>query len=192
MSKYFTEALHNFTSDYAYGSQIKSLYSKGLSCAQIKQKLDYPASIETVSNYLWDYLINSHQVVFNEADITTNFTAPKYELETDTYGRRSFRLSNLEASTSRNFVDILWTKDILSIPNANDCYIRLNGRDVSIYKDYLDNKQLEYMAGFPWPKRELYIRLNDRLIDIMSKLQSAGVWNEIVISPADSKKYIFK
>lgn len=189
MSKYFTEALHNFTSDYAYGSQIKALYEKGLSTAQIKEKLDYPVSIEKVSSYLWEYLITSHQVVFDEKDIVSDCTAPKYEMETDSYGRRSFRL--LSASTSSiSSYNIVFVNHLSDIPDINACFIKIDGHDIKSYLEHLDSKQVEYLTGFPWPKRELYFHLNERMLSIIKVLYNKGLWNEAIICPERGHKYL--
>lgn len=190
MSNYFSEALHNFTSDYAYGSQIKQLYNKGLGVTQIKEKLDYPVSIEKVSSYLWDYLLTSHQVVFSENDIVTNPSSPKYEMETDTYGRRSFRLSSESLTNYNTYKDIIFDGSISAIPNIEDCFFKMDGAAVSSYMKYMNSKQTDYLLGFPWPKREMYIHANERFIDIFSTLYSANIWKEVIICPVDGIRYI--
>jgi len=190
MSNYFSEALHNFTSDYAYGSQIKQLYNKGLGVTQIKEKLDYPVSIEKVSSYLWDYLLTSHQIVFNQADIIANPSSPKYELDSDSFGRRSFRLSSESFASSRSYKDIMYNGAISTIPNIDECFFKMDGVAVSSYMEYMNSKQTDYLLGFPWPKREMYIHANERFIDIFSTLYSANIWNEVIISPVDGIKYI--
>lgn len=190
MSNYFNEALHNFTSDYAYGSQVRSLYNKGLSASQIKEKLDYPVSIEKVSSYLWDYLITSNQVVFNESDILSNPSAPKYSMETDSYGRRSFRLLSETSSRKGAYTDVLFHGQVNDIPNLYDCFAKFEGKSISSYNEYLNSKQIDYLSGFPWPKREVYVHLNERLSEILSVLHSQKAYNGVIFAPTDGIKYI--
>lgn len=190
MSNYFNEALHNFTSDYAYGSQIKSLYNKGFSISQIKEKLDYPVSIEKVSSYLWDYLITSNQVVFAESDIVSNPSARKYDLETDSYGRRSFRLVSDDFARQNSYKDIIFHGAVNDIPNLQDCFIKIDGVSISSYNKGLNSKQIDYLAGFPWPKREIYMHLNERFSEIFATLHSQNMWSGVIISPADGARYI--
>ena len=188
-SKYFNEALHNFTSDYAYRSQVRHLYNLGLSTAQIKAKLDFPVPYETVKGYLWDYLLSSKQVVFSREDIIPDYSAPKYVLEYDSYGRKSFRLEGEQAHSSLYYTQAHLPENIYDIPSLYSCFVKMDGSEVSSYKNVLPSSLGDYLDGFSWPKRELYFRINEKMADIIASLLKAGIRPEAIISPTSQIIY---
>ena len=48
MSEYFEKALQNFVKNFAAGGAIMAYHKKGLTPEEIKEKLDFPMSIEEI------------------------------------------------------------------------------------------------------------------------------------------------
>ena len=46
--RYFEEALHRFTMEVAADGAIRHLWQRGLTAEEIKNELDYPASLEYI------------------------------------------------------------------------------------------------------------------------------------------------
>ena len=189
-NNYFNEALHNFTSDYAYRGQVRHLYSLGFGTAQIKDKLDFPVPYETVKNYLWNYLLSSKQVVFSKEDIIPKYAAPKYVLEYDSYGRKSFRLDGEASRSSINYSNAPFPENVHDIPELFSCFVKIDGKAVSSYKDILSPSLWDYLDGFPWPRRDVYFRINEKMVDIIASLIKAGTRPEAIISPISQVIYI--
>ena len=188
-NNYFNEALHNFTSDYAYRGQIRHLFSLGLCTSQIKDKLDFPVPFETVKSYLWDYLLSSKQVVFSTDDIVPEYTTPKYILEYDSYGRKSFRLEGARPHNTINYSKSPLPNNIYDIPNLYTCFIEITNRLLSSCKTLLSPSQLEYLDGFPWPQKDVYFKINEKMADIIASLLKAGIRPEAIISPTSQIIY---
>ncbi len=54
MSEYFDIALQNFVKNFASGGAILAYHKKGLTPEQIKEKLDFPMSIEDIKRIIDD------------------------------------------------------------------------------------------------------------------------------------------
>lgn len=83
-NKYFQQALHNFTSDVAYGAAVRHLYDLGMSPEEIQSNLDYPTSIEKINKVIASY-------IKEKEDAKSTGSAYEIRLEYDEYGRRSYR-----------------------------------------------------------------------------------------------------
>ena len=57
-NSYFTEALSNFTKDFAYGGAIRHLVDKGYTADRIIREFHYPISRESVEKIVEDHLKN--------------------------------------------------------------------------------------------------------------------------------------
>lgn len=51
----FNEALHNFTTDFAYGGAIRHLVDRGYTADQIIREFKYPLKRETIEKMVNDY-----------------------------------------------------------------------------------------------------------------------------------------
>lgn len=189
-NEYFTKALQSFTSDYAYGSQIRHLYEQGLSTPKIKEKLDYPVDYETVCSYLWEYLKKSKRVVFAENEIPTDSHPASYKTEYDSYGRKTFRLQTGSRSNTIEYRIISYHGNVIDISGLLSCYAHMDFSESDSWKGYLESKQIEYLSGLPFPKTALYVRLTSTLADIINTLYKKDVWHDVIISPDDKIKYI--
>lgn len=79
--KYFQKALSNMTSEFAYAGAVRHLYDLGYSAERIKQEISYPVSLEKITRVMEEY------------EKKKNSPEDEYEfvLETNVYGRRSYR-----------------------------------------------------------------------------------------------------
>lgn len=84
MDKYFREALSNFTYDAACGAAIRHLDDIGYTPEQIKERLDYPATMEQINATLAAY----HKKKEEDSKRGASF---EFVEEQDEFGRRSFR-----------------------------------------------------------------------------------------------------
>ncbi len=189
-NEYFKEALHNFTSDYAYGSQIRHLYDQGASLERIKEKLDYPTPLETVYEYLKKYLIDSKIIVFTESDIPASFQDSSYTVEYDSLGRKSFRLKKERGKDMNDLLTRPYLGDIATIPDILNCYAHIDLSIASKNSDRLDGKLKDYCKTMPFPDKPCFIRLNPSLLDIVNSLYKAKLWKDVIISPKEGIRYI--
>lgn len=83
-NNYFRQALSNFTFDVACGAAIRHLDDIGYTPEQIKERLDYPATMSQIESTLKAYHAQKEK---------ENESGASYEIveETDEYGRTSFR-----------------------------------------------------------------------------------------------------
>lgn len=196
-NNYFEEALHNFSSDVAYGGQIRHLYDLGYSTAKIQSHIDYPVSYELVRDYLWTYLVKSKKVVFNEHDICPISASAQFRTEYDKYGHKSFRLVETPAHPVSEYSSVNVPSSI-DLTNLSHCFATINCpelklcSDINVYQSILNTKQFEYLSGFPWPEFPVYICLNDSLADILNTLHQSGLWSDKIIDPDNSFIYNFR
>ncbi len=78
---YFSQALSNFTSDFAYKKAVWHLHDIGYSIPEIAGRLDYPLSQERIAKLIEEY---ERMKSGPEAEYT-------FVQDTDAYGRKSFR-----------------------------------------------------------------------------------------------------
>lgn len=52
---YFKEALSGFAADVAYAEAVRHLHDRGLTVAQIKKELSFPASDEQINKVISEY-----------------------------------------------------------------------------------------------------------------------------------------
>ena len=188
-NEYFKEALHNFTSDYAYGSQIRALYDRGLSAHAIKERLDYPVPYESVYDYLREYLLKSQKIVFDKKDIPANNSQPTFETEYDSYGRKSFRLKNPGSHRDISYSTVNHSGTVTDIPDLYECYAYIEAKPDK-YDSVLNSKQIDYLSGLPMPGRPFYILINEPLSDILNVLNKNGLWHGPVISAKAGTEYL--
>ena len=187
-NKYFNEALHNFTSDYAYGSRIRHLYERGYSAHGIKERLDYPIAYEAVFEYLRGYLIKSKKIVFEKCDIPVCNSSASYETKYDSYGRKSFILKNPGSHRDIQYKAVHFIGNIKDIPNLYDCYAYIQSPFPQ--NDLLNNKQTDYLSGLPFPDKPFYILINEPLADILDILHTHDLWHAAIISSKTETEYM--
>ena len=83
-NKYFKEALHNFTYDVACGDAIRQLYDLGYDNEHIRDRLDYPVSMEKIEATVRAYKAKLAEEAATELSY-------EYVREEDEYGHASFR-----------------------------------------------------------------------------------------------------
>ena len=182
------EALQNFTSDYAYGSQIRHLYERGYSAHAIKERLDYPITYEAVFEYLREYLIKSKKIVFDKCDIPVSNSSASYETKYDSYGRKSFILKNPGSDRDIQYNTSHFIGNIKDIPNLYDCYAYIEKSFPE--NDLLNNKQTDYLSGLPLPGKPFYILITEPLADILDIFHKNDLWHAVIISPKTATEYL--
>lgn len=78
---YFSEALSNFTSEFAYKKAIQHLHDIGYSVSEIAKRLDYPLSQERIAEVIGEY----------EREKESPKNGCTFVQDTDRFGRKSFR-----------------------------------------------------------------------------------------------------
>ena len=66
--KYFEKALADFAVDFASGGAIRVLADKGYTVRQIKERLDFPLSMEKVRELVWKHYVDSQVILLEEPD----------------------------------------------------------------------------------------------------------------------------
>lgn len=80
-NSYFSEALSDFTSDFAYKKAIYHLHDIGCTVPEIAERLDYPLSQQRIAEVIAEYERKK-----NSPDDEYTFVQ-----DTDAFGRKSFR-----------------------------------------------------------------------------------------------------
>lgn len=161
MNDYFKNALKNFTSDVAYGDEIRALARKGMTVRQIADKLIYPVDETIIREAVWKYYLQSGIVNFKKPDEKLeNVKRVKYVLDRGECGRSSYRRVE-EAVTDApcEYVPCDFGKRLY---NDKDIFMK------SLEK--LNKDDRDYILGLPWPIDIVFHIKNERIMRIMKQL----------------------
>ena len=193
---YFQNALSNFVHDAASGGSIRHLTDQGYTVKQISKLLDFPTPIERVRRQVWERLLETEVILTAEPGSKPREKA-EYVREYDRYGKSSFRrVMKITEDVSVahwheiviNCTDQKKTHSLLADKIAengeNRSYaacefgllLRKDPMHFSEQMMALDKAQREYIEGLPWEVNQVYHRLNSRMLEILLKLSSKGLW----------------
>ena len=85
----FQKALANFTAEFAYVGAVKHLHDLGMPPEKIREQLSYPVSLEKIQQVIRDY----------ENDKANPEAAVDFVRDTDSFGRKSFRMVRKDGNT---------------------------------------------------------------------------------------------
>ena len=185
---YFKQALSNFVFDMASGGAIQHLTNQGYTVKQIIEKLDFPAPYEKVQEAVWKQLENNGCLLLEEPGSGVGQERAEYVMEKDSFGRRSFRKVIIKADKTKqiHWKEVIFSRKIngkltdylskkIKENGENASYVSCNfGMKMNRLPDVLDEQQKDYISGLPWPKQEVYHKLDIRMREIVVALYDAG------------------
>lgn len=161
-NQYFNKALNNFIQDFANGGQIRHLADRGLTVAEIMQKLDVPASKDTVANIVWKHYIDTGKIRLEKPDEGGKVEKVSYVKQQGAYGKISMRRVVTEIDTSdKKYVECTYGKQLYQDKAA--LLSRL---------EILSERDKSYILDLPWPLTPVYHELDERMSRISLILDS--------------------
>lgn len=188
--EYFKNALSNFTFETACGGAIRHLTDLGYTVKQITGQLDFPTPYERVQKAVWQRLLDTGVIRLTPPGNGEAAEKTEFVKDYDKYGKVSFRKVSIPISQK----DSISFKDSYFNPGENfssflkgrcaqnghsssymSCDFGLAGAGKSReYLQLLNEKQLEYLTGLPWPRQLCYHRLDLRMQEILIRLYENG------------------
>ena len=192
-NEYFKQALSDFTLDFASGGAIRVMADKGYTVRQIKERLDFPLSLEKVKEIVWKHYVDSGVILLKEPGNFSNRnnadgkTAEKtvsgkkrvtYEKVQDRYGRISFKqvVADEEAADAS-------PKEYIACDFGKKIYQDRRAFEKSL--EVLNEEDREYILDLPWPLTTVWHVKNERMERIFRQLPDLTAEN---ITYLNSKK----
>lgn len=170
---YFQEALADFMHDAASGGAIRHLLELGYTTDGIMKHLDFPTPRSRVEKTVYQYL-TSKRILLEELPIRQD----------------SLRMIQLEKCSEMDLYAHL--RKCIDSDGETNSYVSCpfgtvrRDRETRLKEllSSLTTKEREYLMGIPWQPKEMYHRLNSRMLEISVRLA--------VCSTADLKFYFLK
>lgn len=162
MSTSFEKALHNFTTDVASAGAVRHLTDMGYSITEIAPLLDYPLSLNIISEIVWKHLITKGIICLDKPSEDGTIRKVTYIKEQGAYGRTSF-IQQIEESP-------LPSKEYVKCNFGLELYKNKEQFEQRIAR--LDKRDREYVLLLPWPKVSVYHIKDDKILRIMALLES--------------------
>lgn len=160
-NSYFNKALGNFIYDNASGGAIRHLFDLGYSVKEISDKLDYPTPVDKIREIIWNHMLNTGIVSFDnplDKGVQERIT---YVEEYTKYGVRHFkRVSEKTDIAGKEYCICDFGKQIYQNKEAFEK--KLEG---------LSTKDKQYVLDIPWPLCPVYHLLDERMLRIREKLE---------------------
>lgn len=155
-SKYFQEALSDFTYDAASGRAIRHLTDTGYTASQIKEFLDYPTSLTKIQTSITKYFIEI-------GTIRSELPVSSKQMQWVTLNTSSEEqlFSFLAERIHQNGEEHSYMSCPFGIMQAEQTTSVLS---------CLTSREQEYLASITWPPFTVYHRLNRRMLEIGTRL----------------------
>ena len=158
--KYFEKALADFAVDFASGGAIRVLADKGYTVRQIKERLDFPLSMEKVRELVWKHYVDSRVILLEEPDNAPLHERVKYEKVQDSYGHTSFIQVIITENSNQN--DKI--REYVACDFGKRMYQDRNAFEESLKA--LSDDDRDYILGLPWPLQTVWHVRNERMARI--------------------------
>ena len=158
--KYFEKALADFAVDFASGGAIRVLADKGYTVRQIKERLDFPLSMEKVRELVWKHYVDSRVILLEEPDNAPLHERVKYEKVQDSYGHTSFKQVIITENSNQN--DKI--REYVACDFGKRMYQDRNAFEESLKA--LSDDDRDYILGLPWPLQTVWHVRNERMARI--------------------------
>lgn len=159
-SKYFNKTLSDFTIDFASGGEIRAFADKGYTVNQIKEKLDFPTSLEKISEIVWKHYVASNVILLSEPKENSVKERVSYEKVYDKFGKMSFKqVITKEDDDPKDYIPCDFGK--LLYKNRSDFEKSMN---------VLSAEDKEYILSLPWPLERVWHVKNERMSRIAKAL----------------------
>ena len=163
----FRKALSDFSFDVASGGAIRHLTDLGYTVKQIQERLDFPTPYERIQKAVWERLADTGVILTEEPGPERAQEKVRYVREYDSYGKASFRRVMEESPRTETEGSFLACE-----------FGIVQYKDTEKYRKVLEalgEKQAEYIDGLPWPKRRVWHRADERMLEIERRLRAAGL-----------------
>lgn len=159
-SRYFNKALSDFTIDFASGAEIRAFADKGYTVSQIKEKLDFPTSLEKVKEIVWKHYVDTGVILLSEPTEGSVKERISYEKVYDRFGKMSFK-------------QVVTKDDDLPKEYVACDFGKLLYKDKSAFEkslNVLSADDKDYILDLPWPLESVWHIKNERMDRIMNLL----------------------
>ncbi|MBR1852166.1 MAG: hypothetical protein IJ794_03165 [Lachnospiraceae bacterium] len=181
----FDQALSNFIHDFANGGAIRHLADAGLTVTEIAERLSFPTPKSRVAKEVWRYYLEMGKVrlekpetglighgadhtnkggktASNKEDCGTDIIRKvTYVKEQNAYGRVSMRQVVEEIPVDR--------RTYIACDFGKQMY---QDREQFLQKlETLSTKERQYILDLPWPLETVYHEADERMQNIMKKLE---------------------
>ncbi len=153
-NKIFNKALTDFMNDFATGDAIRHLADRGFTVPEIKERLDFPASLEHIGSCVWEHFLKTGVICLEDPAGKDTFVRYRTIKETDSFGRISFRQVKEEAKNA--------PKEYLSCDFGT--LIRKEAKKL----EGLEQRDLDYLLFLPWPAHTVWHVADERMKRISS------------------------
>ena len=169
--KYFQEALSNFTFGMTSFGAICHLADNGYTIRQIKERLDVPVSYEKLQKTVWEHLMETHVLLLEEpgGERAWKMEICAFDHWHSKIGFQKF----LSAKCRENGEETAYISCDFGIMQ------RKQPEKYTMCLGMLDSRQRDYIEGLPWTGRRVYHRLNQRMREIVYRLQESGEYQGI-------------
>ncbi|WP_031555512.1 hypothetical protein [Lachnospira multipara] len=152
----FIQALARFSREVASDGAIRHLADRGYNAKQIKEKLDYPTSLDHIGKVMWEHFLQKGILTYEKPDGNTIVEEVQYIKEQDSYGRTSFRqVTKKIERPKREYILIDFGKRIYK---DREGFLRIMER--------LSTSDRDYIMGLPWELKPVYHVLDKRMMRI--------------------------
>ena len=164
-NSYFLGALGKFTFEVSSGAAIRHLADLGYTAEEIADKLTFPTPMDKIKTAYTKHLLNQGILAIDnpsekKAEIHT------YIRERGDYGRVSFRQVKVETEESND-------KEYV------ECHFTTSGRLREELNTILTRQQYDYLDSIKWQMGIRYHLLNDRMKEIMERINNQEKGNDI-------------
>ena len=138
-NKHFSQALSDFTFDAACGGAIRHLADNGYTVNEIKERLDYPTSLDNIRNCVFKHF-QDKKLILTEDPAFTSGAGVIYEKVYDSFGHASF----IQRAKS-------------GMLDSSD-YIKFDSRDALIsYLSGTAAANSRQLLELPWPEGPIWL-----------------------------------
>ena len=160
----FDRALTNFVQDFASGDAVRHLADQGLSVTEIRKKLSFPSSKETVADMVWKHYLNTGVICLKKPE-TGVIRKVSYVQEQDSYGKTWLRQVVEEIpATDREYLPCSFGKEL---------YKDRKGFEKKL--SVLTRSDREYILDLPWPLTTAWHVADERMRRITEALQEQQI-----------------
>ena len=161
MGSEFNKALADFSSEFAYGAQVRHLAEMGVGISDIKKRLDYPASDAQIGQAMWKYLVKEGKILLEDPANLKSSKKVSYEQCRNEYGQTYFKqvISDEISIDPADYVKCGFGKEKYKDPKGLKRRLEL-----------LTKPDREYVEILPWPLKDVWHIRDERMQRIAATL----------------------
>ena len=157
--KIFKNALISYVRDFASGDAIRHLADKGYTVEEISGRLDFPIEREEIGKIVWQRYLDTGVIALKDPAAQGTFEEVSYEKVQGRYGKVSFKQVKKQMNYTEEYVACDLGKKLYK--DRESVVKRLSG---------LNENELEYVLGLPWPLETVWHKKDARIVRILEAL----------------------